>query len=68
MDELVHIALPRSIAVMSAWVRRAQSGDVRLYLAYFMVGMVLAATISTVVIFFIARLVAPVAETINPPG
>jgi len=68
MDELAHIALPRSIAVMSAWVRRAQSGDVRLYLAYFMVGMVLAATISTVVIFFIARLVAPVAETINPPG
>ena len=68
MDAELHEALPRRMAVLSALVRRAQSGDVRLYLAYFMAGMVLAATLSAVVIFFIAHAAALAIESLHAAG
>jgi len=68
MDVELHEALPRGMAVLSALVRRAQSGDVRLYLAYFMAGMVLAATLSAVVIFFVAHVVSPAVEAVSTLG
>ena len=50
VDEAIHVFLPRIGVSMSAIVRRLQTGDVRDYLSYFMVGVILTALISALVV------------------
>ncbi|KSW12070.1 hypothetical protein CF15_04645 [Pyrodictium occultum] len=66
LDRALHVELPAAAAGLSAAVRRLQSGDVRIYIVYFMAGMVLAAILSTVVIFFIAHAAWPALASLAP--
>ena len=52
-DTAVHVALPAAGVALSRGVRGLQTGDVRDYITYFMVGMVLAAIVSALVIAFV---------------
>jgi len=54
LDRVLHVELVEAAEAVSAAARRAQTGDIRDYMTYFMAGIVLAAVVSALVIAFVA--------------